>query len=207
MSKTEIPALTGESAPLVQEVKQAMAGFVHEFKGLKAEVKTKLQQTEERLTMLDRKSTIAARPHLAASIEDGTAKAEGNTDILAQIAGTLVTFQIVFFSSLFGFPLLTLLMIRDAKPGTLRPQRAAAGSARAGTGYIERYRRCADQRSRKPPCRVRFTMVTFEGYAGERMINCPASRLVATHHRRSTGIPGRSDYSRTTAILASPEIT
>ncbi|WP_170572319.1 phage major capsid protein [Ruegeria atlantica] len=71
MSKTDTPALTGEGAPLVQEVKQAMAGFVNEFKGLKAEVKTKLQQTEERLTMLDRKSTIAARPHLAASIEDG----------------------------------------------------------------------------------------------------------------------------------------
>ncbi|WP_425083012.1 phage major capsid protein [Ruegeria profundi] len=71
MSKTETPALTGEGAPLVQEVKQAMAGFVNEFKGLKAEVKTQLQQTEERLTMLDRKSTIAARPHLAASIEDG----------------------------------------------------------------------------------------------------------------------------------------
>ncbi|WP_170428935.1 phage major capsid protein [Ruegeria arenilitoris] len=71
MSKTETPALTGEGAPLVQEVKQAMAGFVNEFKGLKAEVKTKLQQTEERLTMLGRKSTIAARPHLAASIEDG----------------------------------------------------------------------------------------------------------------------------------------
>ena len=71
MSKTETPALTGEGAPLVQEVKQAMAGFVNEFKGLKAEVKTKLQQTEERLTMLDRKSTIAARPHLAASTLEG----------------------------------------------------------------------------------------------------------------------------------------
>ncbi|WP_282120457.1 phage major capsid protein [Ruegeria atlantica] len=71
MSKTETPALTGEGVPLVQEVKQAMTGFVNEFKGLKAEIKTKLQQTEERLTMLDRKSITAARPHLAASIEDG----------------------------------------------------------------------------------------------------------------------------------------
>jgi HK97 family phage major capsid protein len=71
MSKTETPALTGEGAPLVQEVKQAMAGFVNEFKDLKAKVKTQLQQTEERLTMLDRKSTIAARPHLSASIQDG----------------------------------------------------------------------------------------------------------------------------------------
>ena len=32
----------------------------------------------------------------AASIEDGTAKAEGNADILAQIAGTLTTFEIGF---------------------------------------------------------------------------------------------------------------
>jgi hypothetical protein len=32
----------------------------------------------------------------AASIQDGTAKAEGNVDILAQIAGTLTTFQIGF---------------------------------------------------------------------------------------------------------------
>ncbi|MEX0364630.1 MAG: phage major capsid protein [Ruegeria sp.] len=71
MSKTEVPALAGEGVSLAQEVKQAMTGFVNEFKGLKAEVQTKLQQTEERLTMLDRKSTIAARPHLAASIEDG----------------------------------------------------------------------------------------------------------------------------------------
>ena len=32
----------------------------------------------------------------AASIEDGTAKAEGNVDILAEIAKTLVTFEIGF---------------------------------------------------------------------------------------------------------------
>lgn len=30
-------------------------------------------------------------------------------------------FQIVFFSGLFGFPLVTLMLIRDARPGTLRP--------------------------------------------------------------------------------------
>ncbi|MCG6557275.1 phage major capsid protein [Ruegeria sp. 1NDH52C] len=71
MSKTEIPALAGEGVPLVQEVKQAMTGFVNEFKGFRTEVETKLQQTEERMTMLDRKSLTAARPHLAASVEDG----------------------------------------------------------------------------------------------------------------------------------------
>ena len=32
----------------------------------------------------------------AMAIEDGTAKAEGNVDILAKIAGTLTTFQIGF---------------------------------------------------------------------------------------------------------------
>ncbi len=71
MSKTDNAALTGTGAPVVHEVKQAMTGFVNEFKGLKAEVQTKLQQTEERLTMLDRKSLPAARPHLATSTLDG----------------------------------------------------------------------------------------------------------------------------------------
>ncbi len=71
MSKTDNAALTGTGAPVVHEVKQAMTGFVNEFKSLKAEVQTKLQQTEERLTMLDRKSLPAARPHLATSTLDG----------------------------------------------------------------------------------------------------------------------------------------
>lgn len=71
MSKTDIPALAGEAVPLVQEVKQAMTGFVDEFKGLQDQVQTKLQQTEERLTMLDRKTNIAARPHLAADMDAG----------------------------------------------------------------------------------------------------------------------------------------
>ncbi|MBO9453090.1 phage major capsid protein [Tropicibacter sp. R16_0] len=71
MSKTDIAALAGEGAPLVHEVKQAVTGFVSEFKGFQDEVQTKLKQTEERLTMLDRKSQFAARPHLAASIDEG----------------------------------------------------------------------------------------------------------------------------------------
>ncbi|MCE8523646.1 phage major capsid protein [Ruegeria pomeroyi] len=71
MSKTDVPALAGEGVPLVQEVKRAMAGFVSEFKGFQTELETKMQQTEERLTMLDRKSQLAARPHLAASHDEG----------------------------------------------------------------------------------------------------------------------------------------
>ncbi|MEM9550013.1 MAG: phage major capsid protein [Pseudomonadota bacterium] len=66
MSKTETKARTGEGLSPVQEVKQAVTGFVNEFKGFQADIQSKLQQTEERLTMLDRKSQIAARPHLAA---------------------------------------------------------------------------------------------------------------------------------------------
>jgi len=71
MSKTDTPALAGKAVPLVQDVKQAMAGFVNEFKGFQGEIQTKLQQTEERLTMLDRKSHMAARPHLATDTDAG----------------------------------------------------------------------------------------------------------------------------------------
>jgi len=54
MSKTDTPALAGKGMPLVQEVKQAMTGFVSEFKGFQDEIQSKLQQTEER----DRKSVV-----------------------------------------------------------------------------------------------------------------------------------------------------
>ncbi|MEL6889169.1 MAG: phage major capsid protein, partial [Pseudomonadota bacterium] len=41
------------------------------FKGFQAEFQTKLQQTEERLTMLDRKNMTAARTPLAGAVEQG----------------------------------------------------------------------------------------------------------------------------------------
>ncbi len=71
MSKTDNPALAGKDMPLVQEVKQAMTGFVSEFKGFQDQIQSKLQQSEERLTMLDRKTHMAARPHLAADTDAG----------------------------------------------------------------------------------------------------------------------------------------
>ncbi|MFA3917844.1 phage major capsid protein [Ruegeria hyattellae] len=71
MSKTDASALTGEAVPPVQEVKRAMADFVSEFKGFRTEFETKLKQTEERVSMLDRKSQLAGRPPLAGSIEAG----------------------------------------------------------------------------------------------------------------------------------------
>ena len=49
------------------EVKQAVSQFVQHFKGFQDDVTEKLKQTEERMTMLDRKTQTAAQPHLAAA--------------------------------------------------------------------------------------------------------------------------------------------
>jgi HK97 family phage major capsid protein len=51
------------------EVKSAMAGFLNAFKGFQDEVKQSLQQQEERMTMLDRKTMTYARPALSAHAE------------------------------------------------------------------------------------------------------------------------------------------
>ncbi|WP_299282266.1 phage major capsid protein [uncultured Tateyamaria sp.] len=71
MSKTEIKARAGEGLSPVQDVAEAMMGFVMEIKGFKADIQTKLQQTEERLTMLDRKNMTAARTPLAGAVDLG----------------------------------------------------------------------------------------------------------------------------------------
>jgi HK97 family phage major capsid protein len=54
-----------EATQAVGEVRRAITGLVTELSGLRTDVETKLQQTEKRLTMLDRKSHIAARPPLS----------------------------------------------------------------------------------------------------------------------------------------------
>ena len=69
MTMTEQKARTGEGVSPVQEVSSAIAGFMSEFKGFRANIDAKLQQQEERLTMLDRKSYTPARPVLATSAE------------------------------------------------------------------------------------------------------------------------------------------
>jgi len=51
------------------EVKSAMAGFLNAFRGFQDDVKTSLQQQEERLTMLDRKTMTYGRPALSAHAE------------------------------------------------------------------------------------------------------------------------------------------
>lgn len=73
MSKTEATPGPRDAA---QDIKQAIAGFVSEIKGFRGEIEHKLQQTEERMTILDRKTNIAARPHLAAAEEAGAPHAK-----------------------------------------------------------------------------------------------------------------------------------
>lgn len=66
MSKTEMR--DGVTSP-AEEVRTAVTGFVTDFKGFQAEIETKLQQTEERMTMLDRKMTLPARTPLGGATE------------------------------------------------------------------------------------------------------------------------------------------
>ncbi|WP_354595940.1 phage major capsid protein [Rhodovulum tesquicola] len=65
MTETETKS-GGSQAPAV-EVKQALNSFLSDFREFQADVKFRLQQQEERLTMLDRKSqmTSAGRPALS----------------------------------------------------------------------------------------------------------------------------------------------
>lgn len=66
---TETKSRTGEDVSPVEGVKSAIAGFTSEFKEFRDGVQKQLQQQEERLTMLDRKSVTAMRPALARSAE------------------------------------------------------------------------------------------------------------------------------------------
>ena len=73
MTKTEPMARAGEGLPdaPAEIVRTAFAGFMCEFKSYQDEMNVKLQQQEERLTMLDRKSLAAGRPALSTTAEQG----------------------------------------------------------------------------------------------------------------------------------------
>ena len=70
---TETETRAGEALPPAlhpgAEVKAAMTGFMRAFNGFQDDVKKSLQQQEERLTMLDRKTMTYARPALSAHAE------------------------------------------------------------------------------------------------------------------------------------------
>jgi HK97 family phage major capsid protein len=67
---TEGMAASGESQSPTLELITAMAGFVREFKGFADDIQVKLQEQDERMMKLDRKSMLAgARPQLAVVVE------------------------------------------------------------------------------------------------------------------------------------------
>jgi len=63
---TDAQARAGEDLSPTAEVKSAMTGFLKEFSGFRADIRNRLQQQEEKMTMFERKSIALARPHLAA---------------------------------------------------------------------------------------------------------------------------------------------
>ncbi|WP_299869492.1 phage major capsid protein [uncultured Roseobacter sp.] len=71
MSKTAPKAAGGEGLSPAEDVRQAVTGFVTDFKSFQTEIESKLQQTEERLTMLDRKTHTPQRSPLAGAVDVG----------------------------------------------------------------------------------------------------------------------------------------
>ncbi|WP_333682806.1 phage major capsid protein [Pontibaca methylaminivorans] len=69
MSRIETPSGDGSNLPEVSAVKQAMAGFMNEIKGFRDGFEDRMQEVEKRMTMLDRKTIVGARPHLSAAVE------------------------------------------------------------------------------------------------------------------------------------------
>jgi len=67
MKRTETKSGAAE-APAAQ-VKSALTGFLGDFRTFQDDIKAKLQQQEERLTMLDRKSHFTGRPALATAAD------------------------------------------------------------------------------------------------------------------------------------------
>jgi len=71
MSKTEAKAAAGIGLSPAEDVRQAVTGFVTDFRDFQTEIDAKFQQTEERLTMLDRKTTTPQRTPLGGVADAG----------------------------------------------------------------------------------------------------------------------------------------
>ncbi|MBO9472018.1 phage major capsid protein [Shimia sp. R10_1] len=69
MTKTESESRVGEDVPSIQGVTKVMKEFIFNFRDFTSEIHADLKQQKERLTMLERKSISAARPHLAAATD------------------------------------------------------------------------------------------------------------------------------------------
>ena len=68
MTKNEMSTKAGADLSPAEEVRQAVSGFVSDFNGFRAEINSKLQQSEERIAMMDRKMTLPARSPLGARL-------------------------------------------------------------------------------------------------------------------------------------------
>ena len=68
MSEPEVETGGGVPSP-VQEVRQAVSGFVSDFKGFRAEIEAKVEQTRERMSMLDQKMTQTPRMPLGGAMD------------------------------------------------------------------------------------------------------------------------------------------
>ena len=69
MTKSEMSTKAGKDLSPAEEVRQAVSGFVSDFNGFRADINTKLQQSEERIAMMDRKMTLPARSPLGGAID------------------------------------------------------------------------------------------------------------------------------------------
>ena len=69
MTKTETKARAGEAVTPAEELKTAITGFMKDFKSFSTDIHARLQQQEDRMTKLDRKTqmTGAQRPALGAT--------------------------------------------------------------------------------------------------------------------------------------------
>ena len=72
MSKTGTQSRAGEDSSPVAEVKDAVSGFVSEFKSFQADIQQRIEKQEEQMTKMERKSSGLKRPILAAA-ETGAA--------------------------------------------------------------------------------------------------------------------------------------
>jgi HK97 family phage major capsid protein len=69
MSRTEAKATAGAGLSPAEQAREAVTGFLSDFRNFQADMTTKFQQQEERLTMLDRKTATHARTPLGGAAD------------------------------------------------------------------------------------------------------------------------------------------
>ena len=69
---TDTTAQAGQETSPAAEMREALSWFLDEFSGFRAEIGKRFQQQDEKMTMIERKSLVQGRPHLAGD-RDGDA--------------------------------------------------------------------------------------------------------------------------------------